>query len=323
MNKIKLNTSIEDLTFFLNSYNLLKQAEKINKISKAGEGNMNLVLRIKTNKRSFILKQSRPYAEKYPSIKAPIERINTEYTFYKTLTDNGLIKNIPKIITFQKNHFFMLLEDIGESDFSDIYSKGYIDENTVNNLVEILKNIHSCKNIYDYPLNKELKELNHQHIFILPFNKDNGFDLNASQKGLKDIAQEFIEDKILKNKILLIGNRYLNTGKTLLHGDFYPGSWMKNNNQIYIIDPEFSFAGDIEFDYAVLAAHLILITSNIKLLELIVDKYLNKKIINLKLFYNYTATEIIRRLIGIAQLPLNSTIEQKRKLLYFSKSLIT
>ena len=46
------------------------------------------------------------------------------------------------------------------------------------------------------------------------------------------------------------------------------------------------------------------------------------KNINLKLFYNYTGTEIIRRLIGIAQLPLNSTIEQKRKLLYFSKSLI-
>ena len=323
MNEIKLNTSIEDLTVFLNSYNLLKQAEKIYKISKAGEGNMNLVLRIKTNKRSFILKQSRPYAEKYPSIKAPIERINTEYSFYKTLIDNGLIKNIPKIITFQKNHFFMLLEDIGESDFSDIYSKGHVDDNIVNTLIGILKNIHSCKNIYNYPLNKELKELNHQHIFILPFNKDNGFDLNASQHGLKYLAQEFIEDKILKNKILLIGNRYLNTGKTLLHGDFYPGSWMKNNNQIYIIDPEFSFVGDIEFDYAILAAHLILITSNIKLLELIVDKHINKKIINLKLFYNYTGTEIIRRLIGIAQLPLNSTIEQKRKLLYFSKSLIT
>ena len=81
MNELKLNTSIEDLTVFLNSYNLLNQMEKINKISKAGQGNMNLVLRIKTNKRSFILKQSRPYAEKYPSIKAPIERINTEYSF--------------------------------------------------------------------------------------------------------------------------------------------------------------------------------------------------------------------------------------------------
>tara|TARA_A100001011_G_C14257703_1_gene820821 strand:+ start:413 stop:1384 length:972 start_codon:yes stop_codon:yes gene_type:complete len=323
MNELKLNTSIEDLTVFLNSYNLLNQMEKINKISKAGQGNMNLVLRIKTNKRSFILKQSRPYAEKYPSIKAPIERINTEYSFYKTLRDNGIVKNIPKIITFQKNDFFMLLEDIGESDFSDIYSEGYVDDNIVNTLIGILKNIHSCKNIYNYPLNKELKELNHQHIFILPFEKDNGFDLNSTQQGLMDLAKEFTEDKTLKNKVLLIGKRYLNTGKTLLHGDFYPGSWMKNNKQIYIIDPEFSFVGDIEFDYAILAAHLILITSNIRLLELLLEKHINQKIINLKLFYNYTGVEIIRRLIGIAQLPLNSTIEQKRKLLYFSKSLIT
>ena len=322
MNELKINTSIEDITSFFNSHNLLMEGEKINMFTKAGEGNMNLVLRIKTNKRSFIFKQSRPYAEKYPFIKAPIERINTEYSFYKTLINNGFPNNIPNIITFKKDDFFMLLEDLGESDFSDIYTEKSIDINTIETLIEILNNIHSCNDIHNYPSNHKLKKLNHQHIFVLPFKIDNGFDLNSVQVGLKDLVDDFTNDIItLKNKVSSIGDRYLNTGETLLHGDFYPGSWMKNNGQIYLIDPEFSFVGDIEFDYAVFAAHLILITSDIKLMELIVNKYMNKTM-DLKLFYSYTGIEIIRRLIGIAQLPLNLTIKEKKNLLYFSKSLI-
>jgi len=45
---------------FLNS-----EKEEVISMKKPGEGNMNVVLRIITNERSFILKQSRPYVEKY------------------------------------------------------------------------------------------------------------------------------------------------------------------------------------------------------------------------------------------------------------------
>ena len=42
--------------------------------TKAGDGNMNLTLRLTTDARSLILKQARPWVEKYPHIPAPDSR---------------------------------------------------------------------------------------------------------------------------------------------------------------------------------------------------------------------------------------------------------
>jgi len=53
-----------------------------------------------------------------------------------------------------------------------------------------------------------------------------------------------------------LGDLYLSDGPTLLHGDFYPGSWLRTTQGIRIIDPEFAFTGAAEFDVGVFAAHL-------------------------------------------------------------------
>ena len=49
---------------------------------RAGEGNMNCVVRVRFPNRSLILKQARPWVEKYPSIAAPVERAASEARFY-------------------------------------------------------------------------------------------------------------------------------------------------------------------------------------------------------------------------------------------------
>jgi len=169
-------------------------------------------------------------------------------------------------------------------------------------------------------LNNDLKKLNHQHIFVLPFIKDNGFPLNSVQPGLEKLAHSFINNESLKNRSLFIGDQYLKKGKTLLHGDFYPGSWMKNNDGIYIIDPEFSFIGDLEFDLGVFIAHIIITTLDEKYLTEILNYY--SKSVNRKLVENYLGIEIIRRIIGLAQLPINLSLDEKDKLLKFSKHLL-
>ena len=43
-------------------------------IARAGDGNMNCTLRASLGGRTLILKQSRPYVAKYPSIPAPLDR---------------------------------------------------------------------------------------------------------------------------------------------------------------------------------------------------------------------------------------------------------
>src|ERR1017187_8254478 len=52
---------------------------------KIGDGNMNLTVRLHMERRSGILKQARPWVEKYPRIAAPVGRAAVEAAFYETV----------------------------------------------------------------------------------------------------------------------------------------------------------------------------------------------------------------------------------------------
>ncbi len=110
-----------------------------------------------------------------------------------------------------------------------------------------------------------------------------------------------------------VGNRYLSPGDTLLHGDYYPGSWMTVNEKVFVIDPEFSFMGFAEYDLGVMAAHGIMATMSPGFLPCVLKKYSGKA--EKKLVRQVAGIEIIRRLIGLAQLPLERTIKEKDYLL--------
>jgi 5-methylthioribose kinase len=113
---------------------------------------------------------------------------------------------------------------------------------------------------------------------------------------------------------------YLKVGKTLLHGDYYPGSWMEKDENVYVIDPEFSHIGFKEFDIGVMGAHLTMITEKEEYLKKIIKAYSGD--IDKSLFYKVSGIEIIRRIIGLAQLPLNMSLTVKEKLLNISKKMI-
>jgi len=295
--------------------------EKISSMEKPGEGNMNIVLRIKTNKRSFILKQSRPYVQKYPQIEAPLNRIAVEYQFYSTLRSKNLLPHVPKILGYDVEEYVLIMEDLGHcEDMSSIYSRRDVDPNQLKKLVSALFQIHQNEVPQDFPENLEMRQLNHQHLFVLPFLEDNGFQLDAIQEGLQDLSIPYKKDTNLKSVINEIGNKYLSKGEALLHGDYYPGSWVTKDDNLYIIDPEFGFVGFAEFDLGIMAAHIIMATSDESYLDTIFDLYPNHA--NKTLMKKVAGIEIMRRLIGLAQLPLQRTIAEKQYLLELARKMI-
>jgi len=274
---------------------------------------MNVVIRVITNKRSLILKQSRPYVNKYQDIPAPLGRIDTEYQFYKSLDDQSISHYYPKVIGYNSEEYLLALEDLGQcQDMSYIYKDRKISKADIRTLVRILKELHNLEPPKDFPLNIELRKLNHQHIFVLPFQEMNGFNLDSIQKGLQGLSLPYKIDDSLKKEITYIGKLYLSSGDTLIHGDYYPGSWMKSDKQLYVLDPEFSFIGFKEFDLGVMAAHLQLSGMRSALTEIL--KIYNE-ITNTRLTIKIAGIEIIRRLIGLAQLPINLSLEEKDMLL--------
>ncbi|MGB3587786.1 MAG: phosphotransferase, partial [Tunicatimonas sp.] len=110
--------------------------------------------------------------------------------------------------------------------------------------------------------------------------------------------------------------QYLATGTTLLHGDYYPGSWLKTTSGISIIDPEFAFLGDAEFDVVVMIAHLTMAETPLKLIDQVLREYEQSDGgYRNSLQRAFSGVEILRRIIGLAQLPLSLSLEEKSSLL--------
>ena len=129
-------------------------------------------------------------------------------------------------------------------------------------------------------------------------------------------------DSGLKKQIHALGERYLGSGFHLIHGDFYPGSWLKTQSSIKIIDPEFGFFGLAEYDLGVTMAHLKMAEQDDALISLLLSNYPYPRDYNAKLCDAFCGVEIMRRIIGIAQLPLALTLEEKTALLKDAQKLI-
>lgn len=318
---IDTNTSLPALQEFLKSQNWLNPDEKISTITKPGEGNMNVVLRVKTNQRSFILKQSRPYVQKYQQIEAPLNRIEVEYEFYQAVQGASISKHIPAILAFDRKNYLIQMEDLGQcEDMTFCYKDQKVSLDILKKLIGISHAIHKVGNVKRFPENRALRELNHQHIFVLPFMEDNGFQLNDIQEGLQELSLPYKKDTAIKAVVNKLGDKYLSKGNVLIHGDYYPGSWMQLENKVYIIDPEFSFIGFREFDLGVMTAHLIMVTMDFSSLATVMELYEGEA--NNILVSKVAGIEIIRRLIGLAQLPLQRSIEEKDYLLQHARKMI-
>ncbi len=313
---IQQNSPIE----LLQKLGFWQSGEKISQISVPGESNMNLVLRIQTNQGSYILKQSKSYVRKYPQIPAPISRIEIEYRFLELLSTDPYLESLsPKVLHYDSTDHLMLLEDLGEgSDYLSIYGGlRQLQPDELIRLVQYLMHLHQLQ-IADFPNTDGMRTLNHEHIFEFPFLEENGFNLNDIQSGLQEVSIPFKRDAVLKAKIHSLGQRYLKTGQILIHGDFYPGSWLEVSSGIKIIDPEFGGLGDPEFDLGVFLAHLDLAQQDEQLSKLVRETYTLP--LEWSLVQQYRGVELLRRLIGIAQLPVSLSLDEKKSLLALAKT---
>ena len=319
----------QQLTEYLQQNGWLGSDETIKAAAKPGEGNMNYVLRIDTGARTFIVKQSRPYVEKYPQVPAPAERALVEGAFYrKTATDPAVRKTMPGLLGIDPDNHILVLEDLGEArDFTFLYRQGAVLEpEQLTALATYLNALHQSF-VQPEPddgvlANRAMRTLNHEHIFYFPYLEDNGFDLDQVLPGLQELSMPYKQDNDLKQRIQALGTTYLSDGKYLLHGDYYPGSWLNTSGGVKIIDPEFCFYGHREFDAGVLLAHLHLAGQDSGLPDVFQTAYAAYADLDQRLLAGYTGVEIMRRLIGLAQLPLTSDLATRRKLLALAHQLI-
>ena len=155
-------------------------------------------------------------------------------------------------------------------------------------------------------------ELNHAHIFEIPFAPDNGLDLDATTPGLTELARTVRQRPAALQRIAEFAKLYLapaSADSVLLHGDYYPGSWLRHPDGVKVIDPEFAFIGCREFDLGVLTAHLGFANPVAEDWADVLPLYGGNA--DRDLVRGYAAVEVLRRLLGVAQLPLHAPLALK------------
>jgi len=166
-----------------------------------------------------------------------------------------------------------------------------------------------------------MRVLNHEHIFRLPLQPDNGIDLEAFTDGLQAASELLKRDSTYVERVTELGELYLSDGEILVHGDYFPGSWLRTADGVRIIDPEFCFMGTAAFNLGVILGHLYLADQPEELIDRVLSSY-GADASTASLSRQVAGVEIMRRLIGVAQLPLVYGIDKKRELLELSQKLV-
>lgn len=297
----------------------------VKEITVAGEGNMNYTLRLHlTDGQSLIAKQSPPFCSKFPTIPAPEERIFSELQFFECANTSSFLKNYsPKIFQVVNEKNLVIMEDLGSAtDFEFLYdqdSKKDINDEKLNELCLYLKNLHELKIDKSSRFeNMNMRNLNHAYIFKLPFEADNdAIDLNTVTEGLQAVALKYKEDPLLKQAALELGKIYYKNTETLIHGDFYPRSWVTTKKGLFVIDSEFAFFGVPEFDLSVFLAHMLMCGKYNRTLETLKKNYGK---FDESLTAKLVAVEVFRRIMFVSQLPLIDSLSFKEELLKMSKT---
>ena len=307
----------QPLSDVLTRAGVIKQGEQVIRVEKAGQGNMNLTLRVWLNhdrhSRTVIVKQSRPWVEKYDFIPAPWDRALVEAAFYQSVRHHPEIQSqMPRFLGVDEPSRTLVLEDLGEGrDLSSAYQTHHVGENDIATVARYLRALHDT----DYAdtsmllTNQAMRELNHAYIFDLPLKSIDLPALDKFEVGLGAAAKRLTGDVAYCKAVKQTGDRYLasrfaDAGACLLHGDCFPGSWISTPRGLFVIDPEFCFFGDPEFDVGVVIAHLALARCDIAHARSLVANYARP--LDPNRLSAYAAIEVMRRLIGVAQLPLPS-----------------
>ena len=324
-------TGIATVRAFLVHRGLAKPDEPL-ALERPGASNMNCVWRARLPGRSLILKQARPWVEKYPAIAAPVERTEAEARFYHlAASDPALAARLPAVIDHDATSHVLVLADLAPAISLESCYTGSTRLATpeLDDLAATMTRLHrvTLSGADSAGLrNHAMRTLNHAHIFDLPLRTDGPFDvfLESVTPGLANLSRELRSDADYVSRVTALGRRYLEHDHPhLIHGDLFLGSLLRaSGGEIMLIDPEFSFGGEPEFDLGVFYAHLILSGHNDAILASWVAKTVATAGRDATLTRQYSGVEIMRRLIGVAQLPLTLTLSAKSALLTRSRELV-
>ena len=307
----------EHITELLRARNWIPADASTVRVEPAAEGPMNLTLRVhwverSATRRSAILKHAHPRVERSARTPAPASRILVEADFYRVVAEyRDVAAAMPALLAVDESDRLLWIQDLGDvGKHRDRYGDDALTQPELDVLLRWLSALHRVEvDPERWPAlrNRAMRELNHAQLFEIPMDRDQAPELDSICPGLEAASATLRRDPELRSALRQLGSCYLRDGPVLLHGDFHPESWLASGEGPRVIDPAFAFLGRAEFDLGVLGAHLLFTGTDNPDFE----AYDPPPRYEPELARAFAGVEVIRRLLGVAQLPLAAELDTR------------
>lgn len=301
------------------------------------DGESSTVMRVELQElrggwRTAVLKQSLPWLRRDESVAMPADRWRGERAFYAEVARvPEAAAHMPRLMAANEARSLLLLEDFrGASNLASLYRGGSLADEAAQALGAFLRALRLGTRDREQPdpVNARMEALNHRMLFEAPFRSaraaGDGFGpdgsapddaaLDVTEPGLGEAAAALRSDRAFTEAVSELGSRFLAVGASLVHGAFHPANWLLvPDGGVRVVDPQYGGWGDAEFDIGTGLAHLLLARQP----EEVAAAFLSAAVgpedaeevesgVDRPLVARYAGVEIVRRLIGGGQLPLEA-----------------
>lgn len=233
-----------------------------------GDGNLNLVFRIRENGHSVILKQALPYlrvaGESWP---LTLDRVRIEADAIEVQEQyvSGLV---PKILHRNNDMALMVMEDLHPLEVmrgGTIRMKKYPEfsehistfmANMFFYTSELYMTSLEKKALVKKFLNPELCDITEKLIFTDPYYDAESNIINPALKPY--LEKVFWKKDALRLEASKMKYKFLTEAQSLLHGDFHTGSIFASEEKTIVFDTEFAFVGPSAFDMGLLMGNILI-----------------------------------------------------------------
>ncbi|CAB3773168.1 S-methyl-5-thioribose kinase [Paraburkholderia humisilvae] len=266
--------SCDELSAYLRSvpgvYALLNEPVELD-IAEVGDGNLNFVYfasNTKAPEKSVVVKQAPPFlrlvGKTWPLTRHRMEREVAALRRFGALCP----QHVPRVYHADNELFLMVMQRLSSHR---ILRQGLMDGIVYPKLAGHLSTYlaHTLffgSDLYLAPdvkkqavsaaINSELCKITEDLVFTYPF-EDHPSNVYSAAFPRAEI------ERIWKSPALRVAVgemkwSFMSDAQTLLHGDLHTGSIMVNQDETYVIDPEFAFYGPMGFDIGAVLANLLL-----------------------------------------------------------------
>ncbi len=237
-------------------------------VDEVGDGNLNLVFIVRSDKGAVIVKQALPYVrlvgDAWP---LPLKRAYFEYhaLIRQNERDPG---SVPEVYHFDEQQALIVMEFLSPHVIlRHSLMAGRRHQGLARRMGEFCArtlfrgsdlSMDTAKKKADAALflgNVELCDITENLVFSDPY-----FDaeMNHHTPGLDDLVAHMRADIDLKIAAQDMKARFASNGETMLHGDLHTGSIMVTDDETKVIDPEFATYGPMGFDIGMLIANFFM-----------------------------------------------------------------